>query len=182
MPNPRSSSDANREDSGNCLLAVAAGFEPDRCGVRVISRSAGVVDEAGRPVADAAVDYFWRANGSGRGDDGKFLDLKVEANVKLFWANLGRMEPTHPDTKTGPDGTFRIKVSEIYHAVMAMDRLRQRGGVAILAKNTRPSATGSRSWRSAVTMTTNSGRWLTSNVSLRQSSNTFGPAKRCRSR
>src|SRR5580693_5811153 len=65
-----------------------------------------VVDEAGKPVADAAVDYFWRANGSGRGGDGKFLDMKVESNIKLLWANVGKMEPMHPDAKTGPDGRF----------------------------------------------------------------------------
>lgn len=86
-----------------------------------------VVDEAGGPVADAAIDYFWRANGSGRGSDGKFLDMKVEANIKLFWANVGKMEPMHPEVKTGLDGRFSLKLNEIYHGVMAMDQSRQRG-------------------------------------------------------
>ena len=93
-----------------------------------------VVDEAGKPVADAAIDYFWRANGSGRGSDGKFLDMKIESNIKLLWANVGKMEPMHPDAKTGPDGRFSLKLNEIYHAVMAMDQSRQRGGLVLLPK------------------------------------------------
>jgi thiol-disulfide isomerase/thioredoxin len=93
-----------------------------------------VIDEAGQPVADAALDYFWRANGSGRGSDGKFLDFKSEANVKLLWANVGKMEPMHPEAKTGADGRFSLKLDEIYHSVMAMDQSRQRGGVVFLPK------------------------------------------------
>src|SRR5262245_11076687 len=53
-----------------------------------------VVDEAGRPVADAAVGCFWRADGSARDRGGKPYDLTKQENVRLFWGHLGEMEPT----------------------------------------------------------------------------------------
>jgi thiol-disulfide isomerase/thioredoxin len=94
-----------------------------------------VVDEAGVPVAGACVDYFWRANGSGTGSDGKTLDLTKEENVRLFWSHLGEMESAHPvEAKTGADGRFSLKMPEIYYAVMAMDRSRRRGGLVVLPK------------------------------------------------
>ena len=55
-----------------------------------------VVDEVGKPVADAAVGFFWRANGSAWDRDGKAPDLSKEANVKAFWSHLGEMEPQSP--------------------------------------------------------------------------------------
>ncbi len=93
-----------------------------------------VVDEAGRPVAGAAVGCFWRANGPARDRDGKPYDLKKEENVKLFWGQLGEMEPfarTQP-IPAGSDGRFTIKDSAPYHAVMAMDPSRRRGGIAMI--------------------------------------------------
>ena len=56
------------------------------------------------------VSYFWRANGSGKDQNGKPLDLAKEENVKIFWDHLGEMEPTGIQVvKTGPDGRFRSK-------------------------------------------------------------------------
>ncbi len=94
-----------------------------------------VVDEAGRPVADAAVDYSWRANGPVPGRDGKMLDLSKAENVKVYWSHLGEMAPAHPaEIKTDVDGRFCLKVPEIYYAVMAMDQSRRRGGLVVLPK------------------------------------------------
>lgn len=95
-----------------------------------------VVDAAGRPVADAAVGCFWRANGSGRDRDGKPYDLTKEENVRLLWGHLGEMEPTgRPQPlRTGSDGRFSIKDPDPYFAVMAMDRSRRQGGIALIPK------------------------------------------------
>ncbi len=94
-----------------------------------------VIDEAGKPIADATVDYFWRANGSGRDRDGKPLDLSKRENVKIFWDHLGEMEHTgNQEFKTGPDGRFSLRMPEIHYAVMAMDRSRRLGGLVLLPK------------------------------------------------
>jgi len=90
-----------------------------------------VVDEAGKPVADAAVGCFWRANGSGWGRDGKpFKD------ARLFWGQLGEMEPggLPRPTPAGSDGRFLIKDTRPFFAVMAMDPSRRHGGIALLPK------------------------------------------------
>jgi len=93
-----------------------------------------VVDEAGKPVADSAVGYFWRANGSNRDRAGKLYDLTKAENVRLFWGNLGEMEPTGraQPIKAGSDGRFSITDPDPYFAVMAMDPSRRHGGIAVL--------------------------------------------------
>jgi len=93
-----------------------------------------VVDQAGMPVAGAAVGYFWRANGTGRDRDGKPLDLKKPENVRLLWSNLGVMEPVgRPDPiRAGSDGRFLIKDPDPFFAVMAMDPERRSAGIALI--------------------------------------------------
>jgi thiol-disulfide isomerase/thioredoxin len=92
-----------------------------------------VVDEGGQPVAGAVVDVFWRANGTGKDRDGKYLDLKIEENVKEFWGHLGRMEPFSPHAATAEsDGRFTLAIPTSRHALMAMDRDRRRGGLLVL--------------------------------------------------
>lgn len=94
-----------------------------------------VVDERGQPVADAVVDVFWRANGTGKDRGGKDLDLKIEENVKEFWSHIGEMEASGPRVATtGADGRFTVSIPTSKHAVMAMDRQRQRGGLLVLPK------------------------------------------------
>jgi thiol-disulfide isomerase/thioredoxin len=95
-----------------------------------------VVDEAGKPVADAAVGYFWRANGSSRDRDGKPYDLTKPENLRLLWGNLGQMEPINQaqPNKAGSDGRFLINDPDPYFAVMAMDPSRRHGGIAMLPK------------------------------------------------
>jgi thiol-disulfide isomerase/thioredoxin len=95
-----------------------------------------VVDEAGRPVSGAAVGYFWRANGRSTDGAGKPYDLKMEENVRAFWGHLGEMEPagTKEPVETGADGRFSFPMPEGYHFLMAMDRERRRGALAILPR------------------------------------------------
>jgi hypothetical protein len=94
-----------------------------------------VVDDKGQPVADAVVSDFWRANGTGKDRDGKYLDLKIEENVKTLWGHLGEMEPSGPRVATtGSDGRFTLTIPTSKHAVMAMDRERHRGGLLVLPK------------------------------------------------
>lgn len=114
------------------LLVIISGVRANESG-EVRGR---VVDEAGRPVADAAVGCFWRANGSARDRDGKPYDLTREENVRLFWGHLGEMEPTgQPQPiRAGSDGRFSIKDTDPYFAVMAMDPSRRHGGIALLPK------------------------------------------------
>ena len=113
------------------LLVVGSGA---RAGDREVRGR--VVDEAGRPVAEAAVGSFWRANGPSRDAAGKPYDFKKEENVRAFWGHLGQMEPsgTKDPIKTGADGRFSLALPESYHFLMAMDRERRRGGIAVLAK------------------------------------------------
>ena len=97
--------------------------------------SGRVVDQEGRPVAGATVDDFWRANGPGRDAEGKAFDLSVEANVRRIWGHLGEMEPTREKPGlTDADGRFRLEIHGRSHALMALDRERRRGGLAILPK------------------------------------------------
>jgi thiol-disulfide isomerase/thioredoxin len=115
------------------LLLLAAGAR----GEDVREIRGRVLDERGRPVAGVDVAAFWRANGTGKGRDGKSLDLKVPANVREFWSHLGEMEPvgSSPRTaRTGDDGLFAVKLQESKHALMALDPERRRGGLLILPK------------------------------------------------
>jgi thiol-disulfide isomerase/thioredoxin len=93
-----------------------------------------VVDSANRPVAGAGVSHSWRANGTGRDKNGKWLDLTKEENVRIFWSHLGEMEPIgRPEpVPTGDDGQFSLTMSDSYQVVMAMDPPRQRGGLAFV--------------------------------------------------
>jgi hypothetical protein len=125
------------------LLVVVGTARADELEVR-----GRVIDEAGRPLADVDVDSYWRANGSGRDKDGVFLDLKKEENVKLFWSHVGEMEPSRPGFRrvepglgrTGPDGRFSLKIPDICHALMALDRSRRRGGLARIPKGNETSS------------------------------------------
>jgi len=92
-----------------------------------------VVDDAGRPVAGAAVGEFWRANGPLLDPQGKPYDLKRPEDVRAFWGGLGRMEPsTAAPTVTGPDGRFSMKVPNYCRGLMAMDPARTTGGLTVL--------------------------------------------------
>ncbi len=89
----------------------------------------------GNQWAAPVVDNFWSANGTGRHDDGTPLDVKQDKDVRAYWRHVGQMEPRHATHATSAaDGSFTLKIPDIYHAVVAMDRARQRGGLAVLTK------------------------------------------------
>jgi protocatechuate 3,4-dioxygenase beta subunit len=88
------------------LLVAAAGVRAEDREVR-----GRVVDEAGRPVAEATVAGFWRANGPLRDAAGKPYDVKKEEGVRAFWGHLGQMKPfeNKDPVKTGADGRFALR-------------------------------------------------------------------------
>jgi thiol-disulfide isomerase/thioredoxin len=113
------------------LLAIANVAHADDA--RIVAGR--VLDESGRPVADADVGYMWTANGSRKDKNGKPYDLSTDDGVKGFWGNVGKMEPCGPAVaKTGPDGRFLLNVDDRFHAVMSMDKASVHGGLAILPK------------------------------------------------
>lgn len=115
------------------LLTASAAHGADR---EVRGR---VVDEAGRPVAGAAVGPYWRANGPVVAAGGRRYDLKKDEDVRAFWGSLGRMEPsTYDPVVTGADGRFSTKVWEFHPVLMAMDGPRSRGGLAALPPGAGP--------------------------------------------
>ncbi|HUY88550.1 MAG TPA: redoxin domain-containing protein [Pirellulales bacterium] len=92
-----------------------------------------VVDDQGKPVAGASVCWYWRANGSGRDAKRQVRDLSTIENQKEYWGRLGQMDVASADeVKSADDGTFSINVPGGYHALMAIDESRRRGGLAIL--------------------------------------------------
>ena len=93
-----------------------------------------VLDEKGSPVVNAAIDYFWRANGPYKDQSGKPIDPSTEEGNKLFWGHVGQMEP-YRTAKSGTDGRFSIDRPDHFHKLMAMDAQRANGGLADIPKN-----------------------------------------------
>lgn len=100
-----------------------------------------VVDETGRPVADASVDSFWTGNGKREHADGTRIDPKTSREeMRLFWERVGEMQPSlhatpHADfVKTDAEGNFSMTVDDDCHTLMAMDRQRKLGGIGTLVK------------------------------------------------
>jgi hypothetical protein len=96
-----------------------------------------VVDETRMPVAGADVSYYWTANGPIIDRDGKPYDLNSVEGREFFLANRGKMFPlgSRP-AKTGADGRFSISIPAPgnRHHLLAMDRSRTRGGLAIMPR------------------------------------------------
>jgi transcriptional regulator with XRE-family HTH domain len=111
------------------LLMLRAGEEPgstkaaesrDVCGF--------VVDERGRPVANADVSYVWRSNGPYKDENGKDYE-----DVRSLWGNVGKMYPWgESPALTGRDGRFLLRVPHQFHALLALDSSREHGGLVIL--------------------------------------------------
>ena len=116
-----------------CILLLASTSAWARAADREVRGR--VVDEADRAVAEVRVAPFWSGNGTGKHPDGSPLDLKKTEDVRAFWGKVGTMEPRgRAVTTTGLDGSFTLKVSDIDPAIMAMDRSRERGGLASVTK------------------------------------------------
>ena len=125
------------------LLLVATGPVP----ANSVRSTADIVDENGQPVADASVADFWKANGTGKDQDGKYLDMKIEANVKKFWPHLGEMEPAGrlKVATSGSQGEFTVALPTSSHALLAMDRQHQRAGLLIVPEGQRARVDGNSS-------------------------------------
>lgn len=95
-----------------------------------------VVDEVGKPAANASIDFFWRANGPWpyRDEHGKPIDPKDEESSKSLWGHVGQMESFRV-AKSGEDGRFSIERPDNFHTLMAMDAERVRGGLAEIPKD-----------------------------------------------
>lgn len=87
-----------------------------------------VVDEVGKPVANASVATFWRANGSSKRPDGTSFDLTDSAQLSEFWGRLGHME-SDGSTKTKSDGSFRVLLNARDRALFAIDAERTSGSI-----------------------------------------------------
>jgi len=85
-----------------------------------------VVDADGRPVANASVATFWRANGPARRPDGTGFDLEDPAQLREFWGNVGEMAPIE-SAETNGDGTFTASVQPFDRALFAMNHDRTHG-------------------------------------------------------
>lgn len=93
-----------------------------------------IVDDQGNPVAGASVCWYWRANGSGRDAKRQVLDVSTRENLKEYWGRLGQMEVAGAEeVKSAENGKFSINVPGAFHALMAIDESRRRGGIAILS-------------------------------------------------
>src|SRR4051812_20687209 len=96
--------------------------------------SGRILDEQGQPVAGAAIDYYWRANGPAKHADGTPLDPQHNADdSKLFYANEGKMAP-HRDSISDRDGRFSIEMNERFYTLMAMDADRTQGGLTHVSR------------------------------------------------
>ena len=56
-----------------------------------------VVDEAGKPVADATVAYFWLGNGKRLHADGTPLVFGKPEDTRAYWQQIGEMEPVNAE-------------------------------------------------------------------------------------
>jgi hypothetical protein len=93
-----------------------------------------VFDAAGRPVADAAIDYFWSANGRFFDRDGKPIEQSNTEAWKAFWRTQGKMEPFRKATSDA-GGRFSFELPTRFHTFMAMDGARKNGAVATIPKD-----------------------------------------------
>lgn len=90
-----------------------------------------VIDSHGKPVRDATVSAMWRANGRGTNPDGTLLDLSDKKQLAEFWGHLGDMQ-AFPRRRaiSRSSGRFEVQVHPRSRVLVAMDRNRERGGIA----------------------------------------------------
>ncbi len=92
-----------------------------------------VVDADGRPVAGAALDFFWGGNGPILNADGKPFKHDTEEQVKAYWDRFGQMEPI-VKSESKSDGSFSVPARGDFYTLMAMDAERARGGLVAIPK------------------------------------------------
>jgi peroxiredoxin len=116
----------------SAAIALLAATLPAARGDEVRGR---VVDDKGQPVAGVDVSYFWTANGPLNGKKGTPYDVETEEGRKFVLANHGKMFPLgdiQNPTRTRADGRFAILLGQRWHHLMAIDRARERGALAIV--------------------------------------------------
>ena len=104
------------------------GFSQER------SISGRVVDVEGKPVANASVATFWRANGSAKKSDGTEFDLKEKAQLREYWGRIGQMAPSD-STETKADGTFTISLRPRDRALFAITSDRSYGCITEVSED-----------------------------------------------
>jgi protocatechuate 3,4-dioxygenase beta subunit/peroxiredoxin len=109
------------------LLGPASAAEPR-------SITGRIVDDKGRPIAEAAIDFFWSANGRLLDAEGKPRDPSSEEAQKQYWSQFGRMEPVLTTTSHA-DGRFSLQARGTFYTIMAMDADRTRGGLMMIPKD-----------------------------------------------
>src|SRR4051794_31527800 len=109
-------------------VLLSAGFEL-RAADDVRKVEGRVLDVKGAAVSNASIDFFWRANGLATDSKGKPIDPETKDGNKLFWSNVGQMEPFRT-VRSGADGRFSIDVPEHFYMLMAIDAEGRRGGLA----------------------------------------------------
>jgi thiol-disulfide isomerase/thioredoxin len=109
------------------VLGSAIAAEPQRFTGRV-------VDDGGRPVANAAVDFFWSANGPLLDAQDEPRDVSTEEAERHYWSRFGQMEPVVVTTSDA-EGRFSLEARGSLHALLAMDAERKRGGLFVIPKD-----------------------------------------------
>ena len=99
------------------------------------SVTGSVVDNEGKPVANASVATFWRANGSSKKPDGTAFDLKDKAQLDEFWGRLGQME-SDGSTRTKDDGSFTVSLNWRDRALFAINADRSYGCIVEMSETT----------------------------------------------
>ena len=95
-----------------------------------------IIDEAGKPVADATVGYFWLGNGKRVHADGAPLVFGKEEDTRAYWEHIGEMEPVDAEHSAVTDdgGRFTFKMGDDKHALLAMDRQRKHSALVSIPK------------------------------------------------
>ncbi len=95
-----------------------------------------VVDEAGKPVADATIASFWLGNGKRLHADGTPLVLGNQEDMPAYWQHIGEMEPVDADHSAVTDsaGRFTFALQQNKHALLVMDRPRKHGALVFVPK------------------------------------------------
>src|SRR4029079_15624182 len=91
-----------------------------------------VVDEAGKPVADATIASFWLGSGKRLHGDGTPLGFGKQDDTPAYWQHIGEMEPVDAEHSATTDraGQFTFALQHNKHALMVMDRTRKHGALA----------------------------------------------------
>lgn len=92
-----------------------------------------IADAQGNPVAGAAIDFFWSANGPVMDEAGQPLKLDNEEAITAYRGRFGQMAPILKATSAA-DGRFSIQRRGEFYTLMVMDAQRAQGGLVLIPK------------------------------------------------